>query len=143
MILVDANLLIYAHVGSFKQHETAREWLDHQLNGATPVGLPWESLLAFLRIVTNPRVFDRAEPIADAWEQVRGWLSCEPVWVPQPTERHADVLSGLLVQSGVYANLVPDAHFAALALEHGLTVCSTDSDFSKFKNLKWLNPLID
>lgn len=142
VILVDANLLIYAHVESFKQHEVAREWLDGHLNGSIPVGLPWASLLAFLRIVTNPRVFGRPEPIIQAWKQVRAWLGCEPVWIPQPTERHIDLLDDLLLQSGAHANLVPDAHLAALALEHGLTLCSTDSDFSKFQKLNWLNPLI-
>jgi uncharacterized protein len=141
VILVDANLLIYAHVGSFKQHEAARQWLDGQLNGSAPVGLPWASLLAFLRVVTNPRVFSRAALIADAWKQVQAWLGCEPVWIPQPTERHVDLLGSLFLESGAHANQVPDAHLAALALEHGLILCSTDSDFSKFRNLKWLNPL--
>ena len=89
MILVDANILIYSHVESFAQHKSARDWLDQQLNGSTRVGLPWVSLLAFLRLVTNPRVFERPEPMLDAWRQVRAWLTCEPAWIPQPTERHA------------------------------------------------------
>ena len=70
MILVDANILIYAHVSSFAQHSIARGWLDQQLNGSGPVGLPWASMLAFLRLVTNPRVFEHPEPIGDAWQQV-------------------------------------------------------------------------
>jgi toxin-antitoxin system PIN domain toxin len=74
MILVDANLLVYAHVGSFQQHENARAWLDAQLNGNSPVGLPWNWLLAFLRIVTNPRVFQKPETMTDAWKQVEEWL---------------------------------------------------------------------
>lgn len=141
MILIDANILIYSHVHSFAQHKAARDWLDHQLNGSTRVGLPWASLLAFLRLVTNPRVFERPEPMIDAWRQVRSWLACETVWVPQPTERHADLLDKLLALSGVNANLVPDAHLAALALEHGLTLCSSDGDFARFQALRWLNPL--
>src|SRR6478672_5213306 len=88
VILVDANLLIYAHVESFPQHGQAREWIDAQLTRGGPVGLPWASLLAFLRIVTNPRVFERPEPIADAWRQVDSWLDAESVWNPGPTERH-------------------------------------------------------
>jgi len=92
VILVDANLLIYAHVASLPQHAAAREWLDRQLNGTSRVGLPWESALAFLRSVTNPRVFAVAEPVAEAWEQVRAWWGCETVWIPQPTERHADLM---------------------------------------------------
>jgi toxin-antitoxin system PIN domain toxin len=141
VILVDANILIYSHVESFVQHKAARAWLDQQLNGSTRVGLPWVSLLAFLRLVTNPRVFERPEPMVDAWHQVRAWITCETAWIPQPSERHADLLSELLVLPGVHANLVPDAHLAALALEHGLTLCSTDGDFARFSALRWLNPL--
>ena len=85
MILIDANILVYAHVSSFTQHERARNWLDQQLNAVAPVGLPWESLVAFLRLVTNPRVFDHPEPIGDAWQQVRTWLAAETAWVPHPT----------------------------------------------------------
>ena len=141
MILVDANLLIYAHVSSFSQHESAREWLDGQLSGSALVGLPWPSLLGFLRIVTNPRVFERPEPLGDAWRQVRSWLECESTWIPQPTERHAETLGKVFGGAGVEANLVPDAHLAALAIEHGLLLCSTDGDFGRFSELHWQNPL--
>ena len=141
MILVDTNLLLYAHVRSFPQHDAARAWLDGQLSGNTPVGLPWMSLLGFLRIVTNPRVFQRPAPMAQAWEQVSDWLDCDVAWVPQPTERHRDVLESLLGGTGIQANLVPDAHLAALAIEHGLTLFSTDSDFARFPKLRWRNPL--
>jgi toxin-antitoxin system PIN domain toxin len=141
VILLDANILIYAHVESFAQHAAARVWLDQQLNGSTRVGLPWVSLVAFLRLVTNPRVFDHPEPTADAWSQVRAWLACDIAWIPQPTARHAELFSELLAQPGIQANLVPDAHLAALALEHGLTLCSTDGDFSRFPTLRWQNPL--
>lgn len=141
MILVDANILIYAHVSSFTQHGEARSWLDKQLNGTTSVGLPWPSLLAFLRLVTNPRVVSRAEPIADAWHQVRSWLACENAWIPHPTERHAEVMGRLLALPGIHGNLVSDAHLAALAIEHGLTLCSADGDFARFADLNWLNPI--
>ena len=141
MILVDANILIYAHVQSFAQHEFAHDWLDQQLNGSTRVGLPWVSLMAFLRLVTNPRVFERPELMADAWRQVRAWLACETAWIPQPTDRHVDLLDTLLALPGVHGNLVPDAYLAALALEHGLTLCSTDGDFARFSSLRYLNPL--
>ena len=141
MILVDANILIYSHVASFSQHKAARKWLDQQLNGSTRVGLPWVSLLAFLRLVTNPRVFERPEPMPDAWHQVRAWLACETAWIPQPTERHVDLLNELLALPGVHGNLVPDAHLAALALGHGLTLCSTDGDFARFPTLRWQNPI--
>lgn len=141
MILVDANLLIYAHVRSFPQHTRARDWLDARLSGSTLVGLPWPSLLGFLRIVTNPRVFERPETITEAWRQVSAWLDAEVAWVPQPTERHRDVMEKLLAATGVQANLVPDAHLSALAIEHGLLLCSTDGDFGRFPDLRWQNPL--
>jgi len=143
MILVDANLLIYAHVSSFLQHAQARRWLDAQLSGSGKVGLPWPSLLGFLRIVTNPRVFERPEPMARAWRQVQAWLEPEAVWIPEPTERHAVVFGRLLAAAGVQANLVPDAHLAALAIEHGLLLCSTDGDFARFADLRWQNPLVE
>jgi uncharacterized protein len=141
LILIDADILIYAHVSSFAQHDAARDWLDRQLNGIPRVGLPWASLLAFLRLVTNPRVFARPEPIADAWNQVMAWLACRTAWVPEPTDRHIEVLGELIGLPGVHGNLVPDAHLAALAMEHGLTLCSTDGDFARFPGLRWLNPL--
>ena len=141
MILVDANLLIYAHVSSFAEHQVARDWLDRQLNGSAPVGLPWTSLIGFLRIATNPRVFDRPLPTADGWRQIRAWLACEPVWTPAPTDRHPELLGGFLTLPGVHSNLVPDAHLAALAIEHGLTLCSSDGDFARFPGLRWLNPI--
>lgn len=141
MILVSANLLVYAHVRSFAQHERTLAWLDGHLNGAAPVGLPWASLLAFLRLVTNPRVFERPEPIDGAWRQVLAWLDCETAWIPQPTERHGEILGEIFANPGVRANCVPDAHLAALAMEHGLLLCSADSDFAQFSMLRWYNPL--
>jgi uncharacterized protein len=141
VILVDANILIYAHVSSFAQHAIARDWLDEQLSGSNRVGLPWASVLAFMRLVTNPRVFEQPEPTADAWRQVVQWLGCETVWIPQPTERHVEVLGGFLRLPGRQANLVPDAHLAALAMEHGLILCSADGDFARFPGLRWKNPL--
>jgi toxin-antitoxin system PIN domain toxin len=141
VILIDVNILIYAHVNLSAQHASVRTWLDEQLNGATRVGLPWPSILGFLRIVTNQRAFDHPESMSDAWDQVCQWLTCESVWTPQPTERHSDVLSKLLALPGVHGNLVSDAHLAALAIEHGLTLCSTDGDFARFPGLRWFNPL--
>lgn len=141
MILVDVNILIYAYIDAAPQHEKAREWLDRQINGSSQVGLPWASLLGFLRLTTNPRVLERPLHMATAWKQVTAWTACETVWIPSPTERHADVLAELLAEPGVHGNLVSDAHLAALAIEHGLTLCSADADFGRFANLKWINPL--
>ncbi len=141
MILLDANILVYASVGSLPQHRIARDWLDQRLSGVPRVGFPWASLLGFLRLVTNPRVFERPEPMTAAWEQVSAWLGCETAWVPEPTERHAELLGELLALPGVHGNLVPDADLAALAIEHGLTLCSADADFARFPGLSLLNPL--
>ena len=140
MIVVDANLLIYAHVAEAPEHQPAREWLDGQLGGRTKVGLPWQSLLAFVRLVSNPRVFPRYESVANAWAQVDLWLHAGPAWIPVPTERHRDVLHSL-IPATKHANLVPDAHLAALSIEHGLVLMSTDGDFARFPGLRWQNPL--
>lgn len=141
MILVDANLLIYAHAGAFPQHIAAREWLDERINGTAPVGLPWPSLLAFVRIVSNPRIFSRPSSITTAWRQVESWLAMDSVWIPLPTERHREILAPLMKSAEGRANLVPDADLAALAIEHGLVLCSTDGDFARFDGLEWRNPL--
>ena len=141
MILVDANLLVYAHVTSFPQHARAHEWLDERINATARVALPWPSLLAFVRIVSNPRIFHRPTSVSAAWRQVESWLATESVWVPLPTERHQRVLAPLIQKAEGRANLVPDAHLAALAIEHGLVLCSTDGDFARFDGLAWRNPL--
>lgn len=143
MILLDANLLVYAHVTHFAQHEKARAWLDGRMNGSLPVGLPWSTLLAFLRLVTNPRIFEQPEPMQQAWDQVERWLDSPMAWIPQPSQRHREVLRDLLRSQGARANLVPDAHLAALAIDHGLVLCSNDSDFARFPGLRWVNPLTD
>jgi predicted nucleic acid-binding protein len=84
--------------------------------------------------VTNPRIFEHPESIGDAWQQVHAWLACETAWIPQPTERHAELLREFLALR-MHGNLVPDAHLAGLAAEHGLTPCSTDGDFARFRGL--------
>ena len=111
MILVDANILIYASNEGASRHAQARDWLNGRLNSTTRVGLPWSALLAFLRLATNTRVFPRPLTMTLAWQQVSDWLACESVWTPEPTEHHAQVLGGLLVQPGVHGNLVADAHW--------------------------------
>lgn len=128
--------------GTFRiQSMRARHWLEDQLNGPTAVGLPWPSLIAFVRISINPRVFPRPLHIGDAWEQVQQWLGCDPVWTPSPTNAHAQVLGQLFKATAMTPNLIGDVHLAALALEHGLTLCSADGDFARFKALRWINPI--
>ena len=141
MILVDANLLIYAKVVDLPQHRSARAWLESALVDPAPVGLPWPVLLAFLRIVTNPRVFQRPLPLQAAWSQVEEWLTLPGTWIPRPMERHGEILGRLLEHTRGQPNLIPDAHLAALAIEHGLVLHSTDGDFARFPGLSWQNPL--
>ena len=141
MILIDANILIYATDPRSERHEQARGWLDGQLSGDTRVGLPWESLLAYMRIVTNPRVFERPQSVTVAWRHVEEWLDCECVWIPGAGRAHRSIFAGLLADLGGGPKLIPDAHLAALAIEHGLTLCSNDGDFARFKGLHWTNPL--
>jgi hypothetical protein len=141
MILVDANLLIYAHDQSAAEHALARAWFEQTLARPDRVGLPWPTLLAFVRIVSNPAIVRTPITPAAAWRHVAGWLALPTVWTPQPGTRHRAILGALLADARVTSRLVPDAHLAALALEHGLAHCSTDGDFAKFPRLKWVNPL--
>jgi toxin-antitoxin system PIN domain toxin len=138
---VDANLLVYAHVSDFPEHERARSWLDASLNDMPRVGFAWPSLVAFLRLTTNGRVFSNPEPIEAARAQVTSWLAAPSAWTRAPTARHESVLGGLIEAARPVANLVPDADLAALAIEHGLTLCSTDRDFARFPGLRWENPI--
>ena len=103
--------------------------------------LPWESRLAFLRLYTNTRLFPRPLSMAAAWTQVRSWLGLDTTWSPVATAEHEDTLDRLLAPGGITPKLVMDAHLAALAIEHGLTLCSCDGDFGRFEELRWHNPL--
>lgn len=141
MILVDANLLLYAANHAAPEHPWARVWLDDQLNGAARVALPWPSLLAFVRLASNPLILRHAVAPGEAWRQVEAWIACESVWIPQPGPAHTEILGAFLRQSWMTSRLVPDARLAALAIEHGLTLCSADGDFAKFPGLKWVNPM--
>lgn len=122
------------------QHAASRAWLLERLAATPKVGMPWHSLLGFLRVSTNARVFSRPMPVREAWRHVEDWLAQPSVWIPSPTSSHRAVLSELL-GADVSGDLVPDAHLAALAIEHGAQLCSADSDFARFAGLKWTNPL--
>ncbi len=140
-MLVDANILIFAVDTASPAHEKARTWLEATLNGERRVGLPWESLTAFVRVVTHPRASDHPLRPGEAWAFVLDWLAAPAAWVPLPTDRHADVLGGLVERYRLAGNLIPDGHLAALAMEHGLTVCSADTDFARFTEIDWHNPV--
>lgn len=139
-MIVDANVLLYAVDAGSPFHERAITWLEDALNGPTRVGLPWESLMAFQRIATHPRA--SANPLSpqEAWSYVADWLDADQSWIPGPTDRHADILGKLIVDGDLRGNLVPDAHLAALAIEHGVGMCSADTDFARFPGLTWINP---
>lgn len=141
-MLVDANLLVYVHDRSSRFHERCREWLEQQLDGPRRVGIPWPSIVAFVRLTTNPRVVAAPLSAQAAWRHVESWFSSPVAWRPVPTERHGQILGRYIVDLELTANLVTDAHLAALAVEHGLELCSNDSDFARFPGLRWHNPLL-
>jgi uncharacterized protein len=140
LILLDANLLVYAHTPESPRRETASAWLEEVFNGSAKVGLPWPTLLAFARLMGNPSVVSKPVPLNQAWAHVTGWLKLPQTWIPLPTDRHITIISRLLGEES-RPDLAADAHLAALAIEHGLTVCSTDGDFARFRDVSWENPL--
>lgn len=140
-MLIDANLLLYAVDAAAPAHARAAAWLTERLNGEHRVGIPWESLTAFVRISTHPRATSRPLSADEAWAFVEDWLGVPNVWIPGPTDRHADVFGALVRTYQLTGNLVPDAHVAALAVEHGLQLCSADTDFARFTEIRWHNPV--
>jgi toxin-antitoxin system PIN domain toxin len=131
---------MYSVHEQFEAHAAAKTWLDEQLNGTDRVGLPWGALLAFVRLSASPRVLSRPIPLRDAAAVVGAWLALPVAWTPAPSDRHAQLLAELLARESK-ADLVPDAHLAAIAIEHGLILCSTDRDFARFEGLRWTDPL--
>ena len=141
MILVDANLLVYANDESAAEHAVARAWFEGVLNRPARVGLPWPSLLAFVRLVSNAAIVRLPVTPAAAWQRATEWLARDNVWIPLPGPQHGELLAEFFTDRRITSRMVPDAHLAALALEHGLTLCSTDGDFARFPGLRWQNPL--
>lgn len=142
MILVDANLLLYAYHPRAEQHEKSRAWLEAALSGPEFIRFAWLTLWAFLRIATNPRVFERPLSIAEANAAVSAWLAQPVAGVLEPGEQHWDLLSRLMRDGQTAGPLIMDAVLAAIAIEHGATLYTTDRDFSRFAGLKWVNPLV-
>ena len=140
MNVVDANVLLYARNRADPRHERSRRWLDRALSGHETVGLPWVSLLAFLRLSTKVGLFPSPLPVDESVAQVRAWLRSPAALVPEPSPRHLDVLAGLLAETGAGGNLVADAHLAALAVEHDATVVTFDNDFGRFTGVRWQRP---
>lgn len=140
MILLDTNLLVYAYERQSRHHTVARAWLEGVLRRPAKVGLPWPTLLGFMHLMGNHHVMQHPLPLHRAWAQVESWLALPHTWIPLPTDRHQEILAELL-EGESRPDLANDAHLAALAIEHGLTVCSTDSDFARFQGVHWENPL--
>lgn len=140
-MIVDANVLLYAVDSTSAHHAPAVAWLEHALNGDRRVGLPWQTLGAFLRISTHPRVSASPLSASAAQDYVDQWLAASPSWVPPATERTVAAYATLARRHHVTGNLVTDAQLAALALEHGVEVVSADSDFARFPEVRWVNPL--
>ena len=140
-MLLDANVLLYSVDESSPHHSPCREWVRAAFSGQRRIALPWQTIGAFIRIATHPRVFSRPLSSADAWSIVEQWLAAPISWVPPATERTASILGDLINGMDLRGNLVTDAQLAALAIEHGLSVVSADSDFARFSDLRWINPL--
>jgi hypothetical protein len=143
MILVDANLLLYAHQPAAKQHEAARAWLESALSGSEFVRFAWTSLWAFIRISTSQRVFERPLSALEAAAAVSSWLEQPAAGFLEPGERHLEIFSRLLLEGQASGPLVMDAALAAIAIEHGATLCTTDRDFARFPGLDWVDPLAE
>lgn len=134
-------MLLYAVNRDSLPHAAAKAWVDEVLSGDEPAGIPWVVLTGFLRLATNRRILPKALSVEQALGVVDSWLA-QPAVVPLvPGDDHWRVLRGLLEESGTAGNLTTDAHLAAMAIENGAVLCSTDSDFARFKHLRWMNPL--
>lgn len=140
MNLVDANILVYAVNSDSAHHQPARQWLESALSGSDPVGLSWNVLLAFLRITTRRGILERPLPVSDSLAYVDAWLGQPPVEIVTPGPGHWPIFQSLIAASGTAGNLTSDAHLAALAIEGGWTLVSTDNDFRRFAGLTLLNP---
>lgn len=141
MILPDVNVLLYALDAASPRHDRARPWLEDVLSGTETVAFAWSVLLGVVRLSTRAAIFERPLSTDAALDVVEGWLERPNATVVHPGNRHGAVLRELLSPFGSAGNLVTDAHLAALAIEHGATLCSSDADFSRFEGLRWVDPL--
>lgn len=141
MILLDANVLIYAIDADAVHHKAVRRWLEATLSGTARVGLAWVVVLAFLRITTHPKVMRTPLTPEVAMAYLDEWFGLPCVGYVVPGERHWAIMKNLIAGSGTAGNLTTDVHLAALAIEHGYAVASTDNDFRRFTGLKWVSPL--
>ena len=143
MILVDTNLLVYVVQRESPFHARAQAWWNGLLNGDELVGLPWTTVMGFLRVSTNGRLFPAALTVDRALGVVDDWLQSRLVSVVEPGAGHWPIMRELLLEAGRGANLITDAHLATLCIERGATLHTADGDFSRFRGLRWFNPLVE
>lgn len=141
MIVLDVNVLLYAHMSASPYHDVAREWFEEKLSSTAVVGIPLQSAMAFLRITTNQSVPLGRLEMAKALEIVEGWLEQPNVQMLFPSEGHWPIFRRMLLEGRAGGVLSTDAHLAATTIEHGGTLYTTDSDFARFPGLRWNNPL--
>ena len=141
MILVDANILIYAVNRDADQHRKARNWLEQALSGTTEIGFAWIVILAFIRVTTRAGIMARPLHFTHALSYVDGWLSQSNAILVSPGERHWPIFRNLLSGTGSAGNLTSDVHLAALAVEYGAEIYSADYDFRRFTGITHINPL--
>jgi len=139
--LLDLNILLYGVNRDSPRHAAAKAWLDGAFAGDEAIAIPWVVLLGFLRLTTSPHIMARPLSVEQAIGVVDGWLALPGVLAVQPGDEHWATMRALLGGSGTAGNLTTDAHLAALAIEHGCELCSTDVDFARFPGLRWNNPL--
>jgi hypothetical protein len=142
VIVPDVNLLLYAVIAGFPQHARAHGWWERAVNNSsTRVGLTQPALFGFLRIATNARILQSPLAVNDAIDHVRDWLAQPNVVLLTPSSNHLNIALGLLQDAGTAGNLTTDVQLAAYAIEHDAELHSNDTDFARFPNLKWINPL--
>jgi uncharacterized protein len=141
VIIPDVNILVYAYNVDAKHHKAAKDWWERTLTEPEVVGLPWVTILGFIRVSTQRRIIDHPMFPKDAVERVRSWLAVPNVQIISPGEEHGEILFQLIDEVGTAGDLTTDAHLAALAIEHRGRIASTDTDFARFRGLRWFNPL--
>lgn len=141
MIILDANILLYAYTPTAVEHARARACLEELLSGPSPVGLPWQSVLAFLRVATNPRLSGARFSLEHVLSIVDGWLAQPNIRMLGPADDHWPFLRKVIRDGQVQGTLISDAHLAALTIEHGGVLYTADRDFARFPGLRWTNPL--
>lgn len=141
MKVVDLNVLLYVVNENAAHHRALLTWWEDAVNGDESIGLPWAVLLGFIRMATNPKIFPHPLDPATAISKIGSWLALPNIYVAREKDGHWEILRTMLIESGTAGNLTTDAHLAALAISHGAVLVSCDSDFARFRGLRWENPI--